>query len=119
MLGAEGYTFLDDAKRCSLLISREYAAGGRQGNRMIEIRFGYWPCKWELDVDDARIRPLPDYDSTVEMMRESGRVVGKWFYPPFTRAYDSKPTLDPRPEVYESVYGIKATHFLTVPDGAA
>jgi hypothetical protein len=83
---------------------------------MAEIKFGYWPCKRELSAGVAQVRPLSDYDGTVQGISGSGRIANKWLYPPLTRAYDPKLAPDKQPEIYESVYRIKATHVLTLPD---
>lgn len=83
---------------------------------MKEIKFGFWQHKFHLGFDDVKIDPVSDHDDIIRGIKESGRVAGKWFYPPFTRAYDSKIAEEKRPLVYEGSFGIKATHTLLIPD---
>lgn len=85
---------------------------------MAEIKFGYWPWKCELSAGVAKVRPLSDYDFTIQGISESGRIATKWLYPPLTRAYDPKLPPDKQPDIYGSVYSVKATHVLTIPDAA-
>jgi hypothetical protein len=83
---------------------------------VLEIKFGFWTRPRQLAFDTTNILPVPEHDSVVRGIRESGRVAEKWFHPPFTRAYDAKTPPDERPLVYQGSFGVKATHTLTMQD---
>src|SRR5438552_15781832 len=81
----------------------------------MEIKFGFWLRKGTLQIGDVIIKELPDYETVVQQVLQSGQVSGKWLYPPLAQAHGSSANPKDLPLVHESAYGIAPTHRIELP----